>query len=104
MAGADREDLEQLERAVRGRLLEMQILKLSAQCRASESQFDAYLDVASTTAKPKVSLFILFTAWLADSVRAACLKDSVVVYPHAAQEHSGTSGAGFGFVWSTVKS
>ena len=54
IAGADREDLEQLERAVRGRLLETQILKLSAQCRASQSQFDAYLDVASTSAKPKV--------------------------------------------------
>ena len=55
MAGADRDDLEQLERAVRGRLLEIQILKLSAQCRASQSQFDAYLDVANTNARPKVS-------------------------------------------------
>lgn len=55
MAGADRDDLEQLERAVRGRLLEVQILKLSAQCCASESQFDAYLRVANTTARPKVS-------------------------------------------------
>lgn len=55
MAGADRDDLEQLESAVRGRLLEVQILKLSSQCRASQTQFDAYLDVASTTARPKVS-------------------------------------------------
>ena len=55
IAGADREDLEQLEQAVRGRLLEVQILKLSAQCRASQSQFDAYLDVANTTSRPKVS-------------------------------------------------
>ena len=55
MAGADRDDLEQLERAVRGRLLEVQILKLSAQCRASQTQFDAYLDVANTTARPKVT-------------------------------------------------
>ncbi len=54
MAGADREDLEQLERAVRGRLLEVQILKLSAQCRAAQSQFEAYLDVASTAIRPKV--------------------------------------------------
>ncbi|KAL3135680.1 hypothetical protein ABBQ38_006152 [Trebouxia sp. C0009 RCD-2024] len=53
MAGADRDDLEQLERAVRGRLLEVQILKLYVQCRASESQFDAYLDVANTAARPK---------------------------------------------------
>lgn len=59
MAGADRDDLEQLERAVQGRLLEVQILKLSAQCRASQSQFDAYLDVANTTAKPKVSTSLL---------------------------------------------
>lgn len=64
IAGADREDLEQLERAVRGRLLEMQILKLAAQCRASESQFAAYLDVASTTARPKVSLLLMFAAVL----------------------------------------
>ena len=55
MAGADRDELEQLERAVRGRLLEVQILKLYVQCRASESQFDAYLDVAHTAARPKVS-------------------------------------------------
>ena len=54
MAGADREDLEQLDRAVRGRLLEVQILKLSAQCRSAQSQFEAYLDVASTAVKPKV--------------------------------------------------
>lgn len=56
MAGADRDDLEQLERAVRGRLLEVQILKLYVQCRASESQFDAYLDVANTAARPKVRI------------------------------------------------
>lgn len=55
MAGADRDDLEQLERAIRGRLLEVQILKLYGQCRASESQFDAYLDVANTATRPKVS-------------------------------------------------
>lgn len=54
LAGANREDLEQLERAVRGRLLEVQILKLSAQCRAAHSQFEAYLDVASAAVKPKV--------------------------------------------------
>lgn len=54
LAGADREDLEQLERAVRGRLLEVQILKLSAQCRAAHNQFEAYLDVASSAVKPKV--------------------------------------------------
>ena len=56
MAGADREDLEQLERAVRGRLLEVQILKLSAQCRAAQGQFENYLDMASSAAKPKVKL------------------------------------------------
>lgn len=54
MAGADREDLEQLEKAVRGRLLEVQILKLSAQRRLAQSQFEAYLDIASTAVKPKV--------------------------------------------------
>ena len=59
MAGADRDDLEQLERAVRGRLLEVQILKLSAQCRSSQTQFNAYLDVAITTARPKVSTSLL---------------------------------------------
>ena len=55
MAGADREDLEQLERAVRGRLLEVQILKLSVQCRAAQSQFESYLDVANSAVKPKVN-------------------------------------------------
>ena len=54
LAGADRDDLEQLERAVRGRLLEVQILKLTAQCRLQHSQLEAYLDVATTSAKPKV--------------------------------------------------
>lgn len=64
MAGADRDDLEQLERAVRGRLLEVQILKLSAQCRVSQSHFDAYLDVANTIARPKVSTSLLYTRHL----------------------------------------
>ena len=54
LAGADRADLEQLERAVRGRLLEVQILKLSAQCQAQHKQLEAYLDVATAAVKPKV--------------------------------------------------
>ena len=73
MAGADRDDLEQLERAVRGRLLEVQILKLSAQCRASQSQFDAYLDVANTTARPKVSTSLPCVRISADTLVSAIM-------------------------------
>ena len=53
MAEGDRDDLQQLDKAVRGRLLELQLLKQSAQCQSSQAQHAALLDVGSST-QPKV--------------------------------------------------
>lgn len=53
LAQGDRDDLQQLDKAVRGRLLELQILKLSAQCKQSQAQHATLLDVGSS-AQPKV--------------------------------------------------
>ena len=53
LAQGDRDDLQQLDKAVRGRLLELQILKLSAQCTTSQAQHAALLDVGAST-QPKV--------------------------------------------------
>lgn len=52
----DRDDLQQLERAVRGRLLELQLLKLAVQSQNGQEQHTALLDVASSTTQPKVSI------------------------------------------------
>ena len=54
LSESDRQDLQQLERAVRGRLLELQLLKLSAQSHKGQAQHAALLDVSSSTAQPKV--------------------------------------------------
>ena len=77
----DRQDLQQLEQAVRGRLLELQLLKLSAQSQAGQAQHASLLDVGTSTAQPKVgslrchlgvwqgSLKVTLACWSA----AACL-------------------------------
>ena len=54
LSASAREDSQQLERAVRGRLLELQLLKLSAQSQKGQAQHAALLDVSSSTAQPKV--------------------------------------------------
>lgn len=80
LSESDREDLQQLERAVRGRLLELQLLKLSAQSQKGQAQHAALLDVSSSTSQPKVrshyshisSSFVAGVAGLRDANRQMC--------------------------------